>query len=37
MVDITTACEYAAEDADITFQLYTYLKDRLEKEILIKK
>ncbi|MHC4087560.1 MAG: DNA polymerase I [Planctomycetota bacterium] len=37
MVDTATACEYAAEDADITFQLYTYLKDRLEKEPLLKK
>jgi len=32
MVDTATACEYAAEDADITFQLYIYLKDRLEKQ-----
>ncbi len=31
MVDTAAACEYAAEDADITFQLYIYLKDRLEK------
>jgi DNA polymerase-1 len=37
MVDTATACEYAAEDADITFQLYTYLKDRLVKEPLIRK
>jgi DNA polymerase-1 len=37
MVDIAAACEYAAEDVDITFQLYTYLKDRLEKEPLLKK
>jgi DNA polymerase-1 len=37
MVDTATACEYAAEDADITFQLYTYLKDRLEKEPLLRK
>ena len=37
MVDTATACEYAAEDADITFQLYIYLKDRLEKEPLIEK
>ncbi len=37
MVDTTAACEYAAEDADITFQLYIYLKDRLEKQPLLKK
>jgi DNA polymerase-1 len=37
MVDTTAACEYAAEDADITFQLYLYLKERLEKEPLLKK
>jgi DNA polymerase-1 len=32
MVDTAAACEYAAEDADITFQLYIYLKDRLENQ-----
>jgi len=37
MVDTTAACEYAAEDADITYQLYIYLKDRLEKQPLLKK
>ncbi|MFZ2148176.1 MAG: DNA polymerase I [Sedimentisphaerales bacterium] len=37
MVDTAAACEYAAEDADITFQLYIYLKDRLEKQPLLKK
>jgi len=37
MVDTSAACEYAAEDADITFQLYIYLKNRLEKEPLLKK
>ncbi len=37
MVDTAAASEYAAEDADITFQLYIYLKDRLEKEPLLKK
>ena len=37
MVDTATACEYAAEDADITFQLYIYLKDRLEKQPTLKK
>jgi len=37
MVDTTVACEYSAEDADITFQLYEYLKSRLEKDPLIRK
>ncbi len=37
MVDTATACEYSAEDADITFQLYEYLKNRLEKDPPIKK
>jgi DNA polymerase-1 len=37
MVDTVAACQYAAEDADITYQLYVYLKDRLEKEPLLKK
>ncbi|MGD8787398.1 MAG: DNA polymerase I [Phycisphaerales bacterium] len=37
MVDTEVGCEYAAEDADITFQLYLYLKDLLEKQPLIKK
>jgi len=37
MVGTTTACEYAAEDADITWQLYLYLKNRLEKEPLLEK
>ncbi len=37
MVDLEPACEYAAEDADITFQLYRYLEDRLEKDPPIKK
>jgi DNA polymerase-1 len=37
MVDTAAACEYAAEDADITFRLYLYLKDHLEKEPLLKK
>jgi len=37
MVDTAAACEYAAEDADITFQLYIYLKDRLEEQPLLKK
>ncbi len=37
MVDTAAACEYSAEDADITFQLYVYLKSRLEKDPLIKR
>jgi DNA polymerase-1 len=37
MVDTAAACEYAAEDADITFQLYGYLKARLEHEPELKK
>jgi DNA polymerase-1 len=37
MVDTAAACEYSAEDADITFRLYNYLKSRLEKEPLLKK
>ncbi|MFC1766426.1 DNA polymerase I [Planctomycetota bacterium] len=32
MVDTAAACEYAAEDADITFRLYEHLRDRLAKE-----
>ncbi|MEN6426018.1 MAG: DNA polymerase I [Phycisphaerales bacterium] len=32
LVDLAAACEYSAEDADITYQLYLYLKDRLERE-----
>jgi DNA polymerase-1 len=37
MVDTGAAVEYAAEDADITLQLYYYLKERLEKQELLKK
>ncbi len=37
MVDTTAAAEYAAEDADITFQLYEILNSRLEKEPQLKK
>jgi len=37
MVDTAAACEYAAEDADITLQLYEYLKGRLAKEPNLKK
>ncbi len=31
MVDTAAACEYAAEDADITLRLYHHLRNRLEK------
>jgi DNA polymerase-1 len=37
MVDTAAACEYSGEDADVTFQLYIYLKDRLEKQPSLKK
>jgi len=37
MVDTAAAGEYAAEDADVTYRLYLYLKGRLEKEPLIEK
>ncbi|MCX5643974.1 MAG: DNA polymerase I [Phycisphaerae bacterium] len=32
LVDLEAACEYSGEDADITYQMYLCLKDRLEKE-----
>lgn len=32
MVDTAVACEYAAEDADVTWRLYLYLQDRLAAE-----
>ena len=37
MVDTTAASEYAAEDADITFRLYEYLKPRLKAQPAINK
>jgi DNA polymerase-1 len=37
LVDLAAAAEYSAEDADITYQLYLYLKDRLEQEPQINK
>jgi DNA polymerase-1 len=37
MVDTVSACDYAAEDADITFQLYQYLSAKLDKEPKLKK
>ncbi len=36
MVDTAAACEYAAEDADITFRLYSYFKTRLDREPLLR-
>ncbi|MHC4905691.1 MAG: DNA polymerase I [Planctomycetota bacterium] len=30
MVDLAAACDYAAEDADVTWQLYEYLSKRLD-------
>jgi DNA polymerase-1 len=37
MVDTTTAAEYAAEDADVTWLLYEHLAKRLDKEPELKK
>jgi DNA polymerase-1 len=37
MVDTAAASEYAAEDADITWRLYGYLKERLENQPSLKK
>ncbi len=37
MVDTAAAADYAAEDADVTFRLYLYLKDRLEEQPALKK
>lgn len=37
MVDTAVACEYAAEDADVTWQLYAYLNERLEAKPRIAK
>jgi len=37
MVDLEPAAEYAAEDADITFQLYQYFKSRLDTQPQLKK
>jgi DNA polymerase-1 len=36
-VDTAAACEYAAEDADVTFQLWQYLSTRLNAQPGIKK
>ncbi|MBN2019239.1 MAG: DNA polymerase I [Sedimentisphaerales bacterium] len=37
MVDTASACEYSAEDADMTLQVYHYLDRRLESQPGIKK
>jgi DNA polymerase I len=37
MVDTLPACDYACEDADLAFQVYEYLKEKLEKEPTLKK
>jgi DNA polymerase-1 len=37
MVDTAAACEYSAEDADMTWQLYQYLAGQLERQPQIKK
>ncbi len=37
MVDTAAACEYAAEDADITYQLYEYLNARLQQQPQIRQ
>jgi DNA polymerase-1 len=37
MVDTTVACEYSAEDADVTYQLWQYLSARLDAQPTLKK
>jgi glutaredoxin len=37
MVDTAVACEYSAEDADVTWRLYEYFFARLQKEPALKK
>jgi DNA polymerase-1 len=37
MVDTTAACEYSAEDADVTWQLWQYLSARLDAQPILKK
>jgi DNA polymerase-1 len=37
MVDTAAACEYSAEDADMTWQLYQYLAGQLEEQPQIKR
>jgi DNA polymerase-1 len=36
-VDTATACEYSAEDADVTYQLWQYLSARLDAQPSLKK
>jgi len=37
MIDTIAACDYACEDADLTFQLYEYLSRKLDAEPKLKK
>ncbi len=37
MVDTAAACDYSAEDADITYRLYLYFKEKLNAEPKLKK
>lgn len=37
MVDTEIACEYAAEDADVTYKLYEYLAEKLNQQPSLKK
>jgi DNA polymerase I len=37
MVDTNAACDYSAEDADITYRLYLYFREKLEAEPQLKK
>jgi DNA polymerase I len=37
MVDTTLACEYSGEDADLTYRVYIYLKERLEGQSALLK
>jgi len=37
MVDTAAACEYSFEDSDLTWQLYQYFTEQLEKQPQIKK
>jgi DNA polymerase I len=37
MVDTAVACKYSAEDADITFRLYLYFKQRLDAEPMLRQ
>jgi DNA polymerase-1 len=37
MVDTEAACKYSAEDADITFRLYEYLREKLDAQPALRK